>query len=144
VKHLPAVGLAIFTAIFLAAAYMYPPQARAFPVAVAWVTLVLVAMDTTMDITKSRLNPAVASEALRSLGGPFVAVAWLAAFALMLVLIGILYTVPLYVIASLRFRGGRPWFTCLWIAALVTGGIWLLFAVVLRLDLYPGYFFPSR
>jgi len=139
VKYLPSAGLAIFTAIFLATAYRYPSQARTFPVAVAWVTLFLVAL----DITKSRLNPGAAAEDSRPLGSQIGAVVWLAAFAVMLVLAGILYTVPLYIFASLRFRGSRSWFTSLWVAAVVTGGIWLLFAVVLRLDLYPGLFFES-
>lgn len=127
-KYLPAAGLAIFTAIFLATAYTYPSQARTFPVAVAWVTLFLLALDVK------------ASRAIAAQNGQFVAVIWLAVFALMLVLIGILYAVPLYIFASLRFRGSRSWITSLWIAAVVTGGIWLLFAVVLRLDLYPGLF----
>jgi Tripartite tricarboxylate transporter TctB family len=128
VKYLPAAGLAIFTAVFLAAAYGYPPQARTFPVAVAWVTLFLLALDVK------------ATRAVAAQNGQFVAVIWLAVFALMLVLIGILHAVPLYIFASLRFRGSRSWFTSLWIAAVVTGGIWLLFAVVLRLDLYSGLF----
>jgi hypothetical protein len=127
-KYLPAAGLAIFTVAFLAAAYGYPSQARTFPVAVASVTLFLLALDVK------------ASRAVAAQNGQFVAVVWLSAFALMLVLIGILYAVPLYIFASLRFRGSRSWFTSLWIAAMVTGGIWLLFAVVLRLDLYPGLF----
>jgi hypothetical protein len=128
VKYLPAAGLAIFAVAFLAAAYGYPSQARTFPVAVASVTLFLLALDVK------------ASRAVAAQNGQFVAVIWLAVFALMLVLIGILYAVPLYIFASLRFRGSRSWFTSLWIAAVVTGGIWLLFAVVLRLDLYSGLF----
>jgi hypothetical protein len=139
-KYLPAAGLAIFTAVFLAAAYGYPSQARAFPVAVAWVTLFLVAL----DIAKGRLNPAATAEESRPSDSQIGAVVWLAGFALLLVLIGILYAVPLYIFASLRFRGSRSWFTSLWIAAVVTGGIWVLFAVVLRLELYPGYFFAPR
>jgi hypothetical protein len=150
-KYLPAAGLAIFTAIFLAAAYGYPAQAREFPVAVAWVTLLLVTLDIVSrtdtrvgTAVRRRLNPGAAAEDSRPLAGQFGAVIWLAAFALMLVLAGILYSVPLYVFASLRFRGNRSWITSLWIAAAATGGIWLLFAVVLRLELYPGYFFEYR
>jgi len=147
-KYLPAAGLAIFTAAFLAAAYGYPSQARAFPVAVAWMTLFLVALDIASRTEtgagrtiRKRLNPGAAAQDARPLGGQFGAVIWLAVFALMLVLIGILCAVPLYVFASLRFRGRRSWLTCVWVAAIAAGGIWLLFAVVLRLELYPGYFF---
>jgi len=140
-KYLPAVGLALFTAAFLGAAYTYPSQARTFPIAVAWVTLCLIALDISKTrLNATRLNPNVAAVDSRPMGGQIGAALWLAAFALMLVLIGILYAVPLYVFASLRFRGCRSWLTSLWIAAIVTGAIWLLFSVVLRLDLYPGYF----
>ena len=140
-KYLPAAGLALFTAAFLAAAYTYPSQARAFPVAVAWVTLCLAALDIAKTyLNRTRLNAGAASVDSLPLSSQIGAAIWLAAFSLTLVLIGILYTVPLYVFASLRFRGRRSWFTSLWIAAVVTGAIWLLFAVVLRLDLYPGYF----
>jgi hypothetical protein len=150
-KYLPAAGLAIFTAIFLATAYGYVSQARTFPVAVAWVTLFLVALDIISradtragTAVKRWLNPGAAADDSRPLGAQFGAVIWLAVFALMLVLIGILYAVPLYVFASLRFRGSRSWFTSFWIAAIATSGMWLLFAVVLRLELYTGYFFAPR
>jgi hypothetical protein len=129
---MPSVGLAILTVVFLATAYRYPPQARAFPVAVAWVMLFLIAIDIFSRKTAED-NPPAARQ-LR-------AVTWLAVFVLALVLIGILYTVPLFIAASLRFRGHRSWITSLLTAAITTSGIWLLFAVVLRLDLYPGYFF---
>jgi hypothetical protein len=148
VDYLPAVGLAIFTAAFLATAYRYPFQARAFPAIVAWVTLLLIALDIISRTdtrwgaaVRWRLNPSAAAEDPRPLGGQAGAVIWLALFAIALVLIGVLYAVPLYVFASLRFRGRRSWFTSLWVSAISTGGIWLLFAVALRLELYPGYFF---
>jgi Tripartite tricarboxylate transporter TctB family len=147
-KYLPSAGLGMFTVAFLAAAYGYPSQARAFPVAVAWVTLFLVALDilsrtdTRAGVAvRRRLNPGAAAEDSRPLSSQIRAVTWLAGIALALVLIGILYALPPYIFASLRFRGRRSWFKCLWITAIATGGIWLLFAVVLRLDLYPGYFF---
>jgi hypothetical protein len=134
-KHMPSIGLAILTVMFLAAAYTYPSQARTFPVAVAWVMLFLIAIDVFSRKTAEDRPPAV---------GQFRAVTWLAAFALALALIGIIYAVPLYIAASLRFRGHRPWITSLLAAAITTGGIWLLFAVVLRLDLYPGYLLAPR
>jgi hypothetical protein len=129
-KHLPSLSLAIVTTIFLAAAWTYPSQARTFPVAVACVMLFLIAL----DIFSRKTPEAPAAGQLR-------AVTWLGTFALALVLIGILYAVPLYIAASLRFRGHRSWVTSLLAAAITTSGIWLLFAVVLRLDLYQGYFF---
>jgi hypothetical protein len=147
--YLPAAGLAIFTAAFLAMSYGYSSPARAFPAPVAWLTLLLIALDMVSrtntgagEAIRKRLNPAIpAAEAPRSVGAQFRAALWLAAFAVLLVLIGVLYAVPLYIFASLRIQGHRSWFTCVWISAAATGGLWLLFAVVLRLELYPGYFF---
>jgi hypothetical protein len=134
-KYVPSVTLAILTTIFLIAAYTYPPQARAFPVAVGWVMLFLIAIDI-FSRTIAEDHPPAA--------GQLRAVIWLAAFALALVLIGILYAVPLYIAASLRIRGHRSWIASLLAAAITTSGIWLLFAVVLRLDLYQGYFSSPR
>lgn len=125
-KYLPPAVLAILTTIFLIAAYTYPSQARAFPVAAAWVMLLLIAIDLVSRKTAERLP---------RMPGELGAVTWLAAFALTMALIGILYAVPLYIAASLRFRGHRSWLTSLLAAAITTAGIWLLFAVVLRLDL---------
>jgi hypothetical protein len=71
----------------------------------------------------------------------FMAVLRVAGFAAALVLIGILYAVPLYVFSSLYFQGRRRLLMCLGVSAAATAMIWLLFAVVLRLELYPGILF---
>ena len=151
--YMPALGLLIITAIYLATAYDYSPDARAVPAGVAWVMLALVLLDL---ISRTQtgvgtalmhwLNPAgdAAKQEgvkhyplLKQLG----AVLWVAGFAAALVLIGILYAVPLYVFSSLYFQGRRPLLVCLGISAAATAMIWLLFAVVLRLELYPGILF---
>jgi hypothetical protein len=70
-----------------------------------------------------------------------LAVAWIAGFVAAMVLIGILYAVPLYVFLSLTVRGRRT----LWVAAMIAVAagamIWVLFDVVLQLELYPGVLF---
>ena len=43
--YMPALGLLIITAIYLATAYNYSPDARAVPAGVAWVMLALVLLD---------------------------------------------------------------------------------------------------
>ena len=151
--YMPALGLLIITAIYLATAYNYSPDARAVPAGVAWVMLALVLLDL---ISRTQtgvgtalmhwLNPAgdaVKQEAVKHypLLKQFGAVLWVAGFAAGLVLIGILYAVPLYVFSSLYFHGRRPLLICLGVCAAATAMIWLLFAVVLRLELYPGILF---
>lgn len=151
--YMPALGLLALTAVYLATAYNYSADARAVPAGVAWAMLVLVTLDL-VSRTRTRpgsalmhwLNPA--GDAAKQEGAkhyPLLkqagAVLWVAAFAAALVLIGILYAVPLYVFSSLYFQGRRPLLTCLGVSAAATAMIWLLFAVVLRLELYPGILF---
>lgn len=152
-QYLPALALFAITLGYLATAYRYNPDARAVPAGVAWVMLVLVALDL---VSRTRtplgntlmhwLNPAGDEEkkdrgphysALKQVG----AVAWVGGFAAALVLIGILYAVPLYVFASLLLRGKRPLLVAIGFAAAATLGIWILFSVVLQLELYPGLLF---
>jgi len=151
--YLPALGLLLLTIGYLATAYGYSPDARAVPSGVAWVMLVLVILDlisrtrTSIGTTLMHwLNPAGDPEAmkdhkrypvLRQVG----AVLWIGAFAAAMLFIGILYAVPLYVFASLYFRGGRPLIVAAAVSAGATAMIWTLFVAVLGLQLYPGMLF---
>jgi len=151
--YLPASGLLLLTIGYLATAYGYSPDARAVPSGVAWVMLVLVILDlisrtrTSIGTTLMHwLNPAGDPEAmkdhkrypvLRQVG----AVLWIGAFAAAMLFIGILYAVPLYVFASLYFRGGRPLIVAAAVSAGATAMIWTLFVAVLGLQLYPGMLF---
>ena len=153
--YLPAFGLLLITIGYLATAYNYEPDARAVPAGVAWVMLVLVILDlvsrtrTPLGIMlMRRLNPAGDAEAmkehkrypaLKQIG----AVLWIAGFAAGMLFIGILYAVPLYVFASLYFRGGRPLILALAVSAGATAMIWTLFVAVLGLELYPGMLFSG-
>ena len=152
-EYLPAFALLILTAIYLATAYNYNPDARAVPAGVAWVMIALLILDlvsrtrTPLGATLMHwLNPAgdaaktegaARYPALKQIG----AVLWIAGFVAAMVLIGILYAVPLYVFLSLLVRGRRA----LWVAAAIAAGagamIWVLFDLVLQLELYPGVLF---
>ena len=147
-EYLPALGLLLFTAAYLALGYRYPPAVRAFPVGVAWIMLALLALDLAAR-TETRfgravqrwLNPAAASAART--GNPTAAILWLVGFAALLVLVGILAAVPIFVFASLRWRGRRAIATCALAAAAATLFIWFMFSVLLRLSLYSGLVFSS-
>jgi hypothetical protein len=148
-EYIPAAALEIVTIIFLATAYGYPAEARAFPAVIGWVVMVLAALDIVSRsetglgrALKNVLNPGSASAAeAYSLRDQSTAMLWLVALAALLVAVGILLAIPLYLFASLRFRGGKSLIASLWISVAATGGIWLLFGVVLRVELYRGYFF---
>ena len=148
--YLPALGLLIVTSLYLALAYTYPEKARVFPTMVAWVMMALLALDL-LSRTQTKpgqavmraLNPAASkpSEQGPSSGRQASAILWIAGFTAAIVLIGILSAVPLYVFAAIRFRGARGYSTAILAAAGTTAFIYLLFGVVLRLNLYPGILF---
>jgi hypothetical protein len=143
----PALGLWMLSLAYLLAAYQYPPASRAFPVIVAWSMLVLVTLDV-IARTPTRagravtrwLNPASAVGPDGRIATPteLLAILWVVGFVTALVLIGILYAVPLFVFASVRWRGKQSY----WISLVLAGGttlfVWLLFARLLRIDLYSG------
>lgn len=153
IEYLPALGFLLFTLLYLGLAYSYEDDARTFPAGVAWVMLVLTLLDlvsrskTGLGITLLRLlNPAAEG------GGPargidihptkqIIAILWIFGFAVLLVLIGILYAVPIYAFVSMRFRSGLSYLLSISVTALITLAIWLLFGVALRINFYQGVFF---
>ena len=150
-EFLPALGLLLFTILYLGMAYQYRPAVRAFPVGVAWIMAVLLTLDlvsrsaTRAGVALSRwLNPASGgahADEARPLARQISAVAWLAGFATLMVLAGILIAVPIYIFSALRWRGGHSTLACAAGAAGATLFIWVLFSVVLRIALYPGLVF---
>ncbi len=153
--YLPALGLFAVTLLYLYLSAAYPARAREFPAMVAWVMLALIALDL-LSRTQTRaglaikraLNPASdlvprASEHTQPTWRQVTSVLWIAGFTTAMVLIGILGAVPLYVFSALRFRGERPLLICLIAAAGATAFIYLLFGMVLRLNLYPGIFLSN-
>jgi hypothetical protein len=133
IDYAPALAAAAAASLYLATAYGYSPDARAAPLLIGWSVIVLAALD-------------AASRTQTAVGG--ILTRWLnpvgtgrregvAAFAL----IGALYAIPLYVFAATRWRGQRPWLACALSAAVTLAGVWLLFAKLLRLELYPGLLF---
>jgi hypothetical protein len=153
-EYLPAAGAAAVAAIYLGAAYQYSPEARAAPLLIGWAVIVLAALDIVSRtqtplgrVLSGFLNP-VTNRPRRGHGAEpqpaarqIMAVAWIAGFVAAFALIGAALAIPLYVFAATRWRGGRPFAVCLLSAALTLGGIWFLFAWLLRLELYPGLLF---
>lgn len=153
VEYLPAAALLAIAAGYLVLAYGYAPESRLVPAGVAWVMIALLALDLAArtrtrlgDVINRWLNaattaPGAANEdASAPAARQVAAVLWVAGFTAALALIGILAAVPLYVFASLRFRGRRNYGVCLAVGGGTALVIWLLFAVILRIDLYPGLF----
>ena len=147
------IGIMVLSALFLWMSYHYPPDARAMPVRVGWVTLVLAAVDLASR-TRTRwgealmrtLNPAGDADVERerpqgSWRRQALGVAAPMAFAACLLLLGILYGTPLFLFAILWLPDRRRWAEALLITFVATLFIWLLFAMLLRLQLFPGLLF---
>ena len=145
--YLLSAGLGVLAAAFLAAAWAYPQDARAFPAAIAFVLLALTGLDlfaltnTAAGETIRRLfNPTIKTRASSEpVSREVAAVLSLAGLVAALVLLGIAIAVPLYLFVSLRFRARRSWASSFVIAAGLTVAMWLLFVAALRLELYRGY-----
>jgi len=142
-------ALLMTTIAYLALDYTYKPALRAVPAIVAWIMVALLLLDLASHLKsplgsflRMRLNPAT-ERAAASVGRQIEAILWVLGFAAMLILLGVLYAVPLFVFAFMRFRGERP----MAISALGGAGmlafVWLLFSLVLRIELYSGLLFGS-
>jgi Tripartite tricarboxylate transporter TctB family len=142
-----ALALLVISVAYLAIAYHYKPALRAVPAAVASIMVALLAIDllsrresTLGRILRQRLNPA-SERPFYSAARQIEAILWVLGFAVLLVAIGVLYAVPIFVFAFMRFRGHRPIWASLLGGAAVTLFLWLLFAALLHLELYPGLLF---
>jgi hypothetical protein len=154
-EYAPALALLAITLIYLITGYTYSPAARAFPVTVAWVMIVLVGLDllsrtkTPIGETLIRwLNPAAAPDKKENqphypVSKQIASLLWLAGFVATMVLLGILPAVAINAFASMLFRGRRPLWLCLLVSASVTAVIWFLFEQVLKLELYRGVLFGA-
>jgi hypothetical protein len=152
IDYVPALAAAAAAALYLATAYGYALDARAAPLLIGWSVVALAALDlasrtqTTLGRMLTRwLNPVGTGrregDAAYPLARQITAIAWIAGFVAAFALIGALYAIPLYVFAATRWRGHRPWLACAISAAVTLAGVWLLFARLLRLELYPGLLF---
>jgi hypothetical protein len=153
-EYLPAAAAAAVAAVYLGAAFQYPPDARAAPLLIGWAVIALALLDiaSRTDTAVGRalsgwLNPVTSrprhgpAAQAQPIGRQVMAVAWIAGFVAAFALIGATLAIPIYVFAATRWRGGRPYAVCLVSAAGTLAGIWFLFSWLLRLDLYPGLLF---
>jgi hypothetical protein len=153
IDYLPAIAAAAAAAVYVATAYGYSPDARAAPLLIGWSVIALAGLDTAGRTQTAAgraltrwLNPGV-SRSHPAAGSVYTttrqasAVAWIVGFVAAFALFGALVAIPLYVFAAIYWRGGRPIWVGVISAAGTLAGIWVLFARLLHLDLYPGLLF---
>ena len=147
----PAVLLWLFAATFVVLTYRLPPNARTMPVLVGWTTLALTSLDIVTRLASPlgtalmrALNPSGLvphhdeTQTIRGLvTGVGLVVMLIGAF----ILAGVLPAAALVIFGAIMLAYPRQWLSNILIASGATLGIWLLFAVLLRLTLYRGILF---
>jgi len=153
VHYLPALFAWLFAVGFLVLTYRLPPIARAMPVLVGWATLGLASLDLI-----SRTGGAFGQGLMRALNpsglklqgdadtleprfGLKSGIGMVVLLVVGFLSIGILLAAPLVIFIALMLANRREPLLSAAIAAGATLVIWLLFAVLLRLQLYPGLIF---
>ncbi len=142
---------------FLVLTYQLPPAARDMPVLVGWATLVLALVDlvsrtggelgrTLMRaLNPSGLKPSAEAKA-EAPSGRFAVISGIGLVVLLIVafiLTGVLIAAPLVIFTALVIADRREIVLSAVIAAVTTLSIWLVFSLLLRLHLYPGFLFGS-
>jgi hypothetical protein len=150
----PAVVIAVIAAGFIVWSYQYSPQSRFVPLIVGYAMLALGLLDLASR-TQTRLGQSVRAATGADFANPelkhtppvgreLTQAGWVIGCVVSMILIGILPTVPLYVLASMRLNGRRPWKEAI-IAATVAGlFVFVIFEVFLSYTLYRGVFVDRR
>lgn len=152
VHYIPAVVVWLFAAGFLALTYQLPESARATPALVGWITLGLSTIDllsrTGGEFGKALMravNPAGLKARLDAESHTTMdlvtGIGLIAVLVVLFIVIGVLPTTALFVFGALTLAYRSQPVRNAAIAAGATLGVWLLFALLLRLQLYPGLAF---
>ncbi len=150
----PAVVLAGFSALMIFWSHSYGETARLVPVLVGWGMLALCIVD-----ILSRLNLPF-SQMLKDFWGAdfrnremkhnpawkadIAQVLWVTGCVAGMLTIGILPSVPVFVMGYMAFHGGRRWLECVAAGAIVFGFVFVVFEVLLDYELYRGVLFDER
>ena len=144
----------VLSAGFIVWSYSYSPTSRLVPLIVGYATFILCLLD-----LASRFGGSFAGYLRVLLGADFrqlemqhspslsrelTQAGWMVLCVVGMLFIGILPTVPLYVLLSMRLNGRRPWREAV-IAALVAGSFtFIVFELLLSYRLYRGVLFDER
>jgi hypothetical protein len=155
VEYLPPAALCLLSVGFLVTAYGFNAASGAMPVLIGWTMVILTALDLITrvrapvgDMLARALNPS-SLNGTHEPAAPFLAMRRLVAVASILVylasmvLVGVLPTVPVFMIVALRFGAGRGWLFSLVGAAGMVLLVWAVFARLLGLAIFPGLLFDG-
>jgi hypothetical protein len=153
----PPAVLLVVAIIFEVMAHSFPPASAQVPILIGWAMIVLTAVDllSRMNNQIGRkltlwLSPAALTDKAERAEKPenepkrwrqITAICGICAFSLALVYVGVAASVPVFAVIAIRWGGRFSWITSILGAAATTALIWLLFAVLLRMQLFPGLLF---
>lgn len=150
----PALVIAAISAGFIVWSFQYSPLSRFVPLIVGFAMFVLALLDLASR-TDTRLGHFVRTAAGADFANPemkhtppvsseLTQAGWMALCVAGMLTIGILPTVPLYVLSSMRFNGRRPWKEAIIAAAAAGLFTFVVFEVFLSYELYRGVFLDKR
>lgn len=150
----PAVALACFAAVMIVWSQSYSETARMVPTLVGWAMLALCGIDvlSRLELPFSQFlkdfwgadflnremkhNPAWKADLGQAL--------WMTGCVAGMLTLGILPSVPVFVMAYMSFHGGRRWVECIAAGAIVFGFVYVVFEMLLDYELYRGALFDER
>lgn len=150
----PAVAIAALSTGFILWSYQYSSLSRFVPLIVGYAMLALALLDLASR-TDTRLGRYVRVAAGADFANPELKqtppvrremeqAAWIVGCVAAMMVIGILPAVPLYVLASMRLNGRRPWKEAIIAAAAAGLFTYVVFEVFLSYQLYRGIFVDRR
>ena len=150
----PPLVLAGFSILMIIWSHSYGEVTRLVPVLVGSAMLALCIVDilSRMDLPFSQFlrdlwgadfrnremkhNPTWRADVVQSL--------WIIGYVAGMLTIGILPSVPVFVVGYMAFHGGRRWLECAAAGAIVFGFVFVVFEVLLNYELYRGVLFDER
>lgn len=154
-SYLPPAILWLMAAGYLILAGQYEEQSRMMPLLIGRVMLVLATLDL---VSRSRtpigqtllrwLNPAALNVELAR-GTPdarreFGYILWITTFVIGLIWIGMFVAVPIFLLVSFSALGRRTIIESVLLTAVVSAAVWMLFSLLLHLQLFPGLIFHGQ
>ena len=139
--RIPALCFGVVAIAYLFACRGIPAAAAAMPIQVGWVTLLLCAADL---VALQMWPPARPMLERANVRRQAIAVGGVLLLGGAMLVFGLLPAVAVFVFAATRLAGRSGTLTSLAIAGLVTLALYLIFAQLLQLDLFPGLLFGGE
>ena len=129
-------------AYFVASATGYEPAARRIPVMIGLLVFALQAWVTLRELRHPPALPSAADYPAGEWRSVAAMAGWMALFFALFAVLGTLVAVFAFILLFLA-RAGLAWWRSAAIAGALSGGLWLVFARLMRFELYAGVVFGA-